>query len=389
MKFNNTHIYKDLNDPAIQSDFDQALRLQDELTVDANTLDTSDANALAAWLTKFDNVQITFMDIGTFAALISVIDSTIDAADALEAKSNQLHADLQQLAEPVRDKIMQLNDAEFENLISNEALEAFRFQLKHERRLSIHRLSVKEETLLKKMAVDGLNAWGEQYSKLAGTLSCNIQGEELGLASAFNLTMSANRDTRESAWKGIQQAWGEHQNSVVAGLNAINGWRLNEFERRSAKKEMHYLDVACHQSHIERTTLDVLMTTAFENRSTGQLAINLMNGWNQISDAKPWDLSAPARANDISDKTITYQEGLQIIKDAFSEFDPDMAEFVTKMNDNGWIDAKPTENRATGAFCTEFYAAKEPRVFMTYDGTMSNVLTLAHELGHAWHAWLY
>jgi oligoendopeptidase F len=58
------------------------------------------------------------------------------------------------------------------------------------------------------------------------------------------------------------------------------------------------------------------------------------------------------------------------------------------MDKNGWIDAEPTKNRATGAFCTEFYRVGEPRVFMTYDGSMGNVLTLAHELGHAWHAWV-
>ena len=52
------------------------------------------------------------------------------------------------------------------------------------------------------------------------------------------------------------------------------------------------------------------------------------------------------------------------------------------------IDAAPTPNRRTGAYCTKFAEPVEPRVFITYAGTMDNVITLAHELGHAWHNWL-
>ena len=65
-----------------------------------------------------------------------------------------------------------------------------------------------------------------------------------------------------------------------------------------------------------------------------------------------------------------------------------MGDFAIMMARNGWIDAQPTPNRATGAYCSGFADPREPRIFMTYEGTMTNVLTLAHELGHAWHNWV-
>jgi len=61
---------------------------------------------------------------------------------------------------------------------------------------------------------------------------------------------------------------------------------------------------------------------------------------------------------------------------------------VLMMAEKGWIDAKPTPYRSTGAYCTGFSEPREPRIFMTYEGSMTNVLTLAHELGHAWHNWV-
>ena len=77
-----------------------------------------------------------------------------------------------------------------------------------------------------------------------------------------------------------------------------------------------------------------------------------------------------------------------LIADAFSRFDPEMGAFARMMAEKGWIDAAPTPNRRTGAYCTKFAEPVEPRVFVTYAGTMDNVITLAHELGHAWHNWV-
>jgi oligoendopeptidase F len=388
MKFNNQQIYQNLDDTRISTGMTEVKHIQVALAEQVQTLDVTQAAEIQDWLIRYDDALVSLLDISTFAALMSVVDSENEQAETLEAQADQALADLAQVAEPLTDKLMQLDNDLFANLIAQKNLSAFKFKLAHQRSLLEHRLTVEEETLLKQMSVDGLNAWGEQYSKLAGSLKCTINDEELGLASAFNLTMSPDRSTRENAYHAIRKAWSEHQDSVVAGLNAINGWRLSEFKRRSSVKEMHYLDVACHQSHITRQTLNALMNSADEKKSIGQRAILAMNHWNGIDKGKPWDLMAPPKQESGSEELIPYAEALDIIRNAFAEFDTDMADFVTLMDDNGWIDAEPTPNRATGAFCTEFFAAGEPRVFMTYEGTMGNVLTLAHEIGHAWHAWV-
>jgi oligoendopeptidase F len=388
MKFKNSHIYSSLKDAQLENDFKAINTSKQDLIYKADIISLSDANDLTEWLNDYDKAITTLADICTYAALERVVDSTNETAENLESRGQQAYSDFEQIAEPIFDKLSQLDDSNFIALVESDQLRPFKFKLEHQRALSVHRLTVNEETLLKQMSVDGLNAWGEQYSKLSGTLQCDIDGEQLGLASAFNLTMSADRTKREASYKAIQNAWREHENSVVAGLNAINGWRLNEFQRRSSKKEMHYLDVACHQSHITRDTLNALMGSAKDKKNIGQQAIGLMNRFNDIEDAKPWDLMAPPKAMGGDESNISYSAALNIIRDAFAEFDTEMADFVTLMDSNGWIDAQPTPNRATGAFCTEFFNAGEPRVFMTYEGTMGNVLTLAHEIGHAWHAWV-
>ncbi|WP_236753658.1 M3 family metallopeptidase, partial [Aeromonas caviae] len=156
--------------------------------------------------------------------------------------------------------------------------------------------------------------------------------------------------------------------------------------QRGKHRRLDALDLSCHQSHIERATLDTLMAETWQARHLGQRALGLMAGHLGLEVLGPEDLFAPPPA--ASRREIPFEEAVDIIAQAFARFDPEMGDFARMMAERGWIDAAPTPNRRTGAYCTKFAEPVEPRVFITYAGTMDNVITLAHELGHAWHNWL-
>ena len=84
----------------------------------------------------------------------------------------------------------------------------------------------------------------------------------------------------------------------------------------------------------------------------------------------------------------SFEFAIALIVNAFSGFDQEMADFAQMMCDKGWIDAKPSENRETGGYCYEYMLQRESRIFMTWDGSIADVVVLAHEIGHAWHNWV-
>ena len=105
----------------------------------------------------------------------------------------------------------------------------------------------------------------------------------------------------------------------------------------------------------------------------------------------PWDLFAPAPspADGGASTRYTFEEAIVLIKDALAEVDPEMSDFVQMMVDKGWIEAGEGDTKRPGAYCTKFSKSREPRVYMSsYTGGASHVLTLAHELGHAFHNWV-
>ncbi|WZU00576.1 M3 family metallopeptidase [Erysipelothrix sp. D19-032] len=56
--------------------------------------------------------------------------------------------------------------------------------------------------------------------------------------------------------------------------------------------------------------------------------------------------------------------------------------------DEKWIDFLPREGKRGGAFCSNQPQIKQSRILTNFDGSMSDIITLAHELGHAYHGML-
>ena len=103
------------------------------------------------------------------------------------------------------------------------------------------------------------------------------------------------------------------------------------------------------------------------------------------ADAMHWyDLDAPVTE---STQKVSYQEGAEFILKHFGKFGPELEKFSRKAFEDEWIEAEDRPNKRPGGFCTGMPMSQQSRIFMTYSGTMSNVATLAHELGHAFHSY--
>lgn len=327
----------------------------------------------------------------TFIASILSVNSRDAKASEWKPTLQQLGAEISQATKALDIFLLRVNDDFMDALGADPVLEELRFSLWHQRRLNDQLLSLAEEKLITGLAVNGLQGWGNLYTDLAGTLQCTVDGSSVGMAKAANLLSSPDRAIRAEAWHGINGAWESRAETVAAGLNAINGWRLEETKQRSHHRSLHYLDKSCHQSRIDRATLDAMMATTYQRRSLGQRALTAMGKVLKISTMEPWDLFAPPPAAGQTEgqgERVSFEEAIELVAKAFAQFTPAMGDFVVMMAEKGWIDAQPTPHRATGAYCTSFAEPKQPRIFLTFEGSMNNVLTLAHELGHAWHNWV-
>ena len=336
-------------------------------------------------------------DPGVYANCLLSVDSGDEGAQALRGRLQSYRKRFAELAEPLSQFLDRAPEEVVEAWLADEATAPARFSVEHSRKRRHELLGIEEETLAAGLAEDGIHAWGRLYDQLSGTLTCEVMvGNEprtMGLAEASGLMLKPDDALRENAWRAINGAWEEHAESCAAAINAIAGWRLEMCRRRSrGGRTVHFLDAPLHLNRISRATLDTLLGVAGEAVPLARRAARLQaRAWGKEKYG-PWDQRAPAppggASGDGGGAPIAYEDAVDLIAASYGSVEPRMGEFVRMMADRRWIEGTVGERKRPGAYCTGFDKSRTPRVYMTYTGGASDVITLAHELGHAYHSWV-
>lgn len=386
-------VYNDLSDPRIQDDIalvEQCIDLLNKQSADCGNVEIMQ-NAI---LTNEAASRLAGT-VANFASCYASVDATNAEAKSLLGKMTRIFSELSQAFSPF-DLTLTHADEEFILRVldhENPDISGQAFSILNSRKLADTRLINAEEQLLAAMSVDGKSAWGNLYDNLTGSLKVKLEyadgkSEELGFSQAASILYGSEFDRQEAAWRGVQDAMQTHQESFAAILNALAGWRLTENKKRSTKREVHFLEPSLHGSRIQAETLNAMMTVAKDSRAIGQKAGLLMAKVHGLDEMKPWNHLAAMPALSGEAKVYDFDEAIDVICEAFETVNPEMSEFVRLMVQNGWIDAAPNASKRLGAYCTKLPATRTPLVFMTWSGSRSDLMTLAHELGHAFHNWV-
>lgn len=386
--------YTSVDDQQIQADLSELDTLLAEVQALNGQLDGDAAVAAAQQIAKLsERCGRLLSNISTFANCLLSVDSQHEGAQQLNGSLQAYRKRLGDLFEPLSQFVDDASDDVIEAYLSDPDVAPTAFLVHHGRKRKHENLTLAEESLVNGLSQDGIHAWGNLYDQLSGTLECEVlvgnEVQSMGIAQANGLLMSADDGQRRAAWDAINQAWTAHEESCAAGLNAIAGWRLEMCNQRSRNQPVHFLDAPVHMNRISRKTLDTLLEVAAESKPLAQRAAALQGRAYGKDGFGPWDVRAPAPVLGGQDaEPIQFEQAVEIIASAYGEVDPSMSDFVRMMVDNRWVEGTVGPHKRPGAYCTGFAKSRHPRVYMTYTGGQSDVITLAHELGHALHSWV-
>lgn len=387
-------VYQSLQDPALQNDL---ARCSDNIAA-LKTLASDTVENCQKALSLFDEASVLLQSVASYSSCLATVDATNAEAKAMVVKTDVMASNLQQAFSPFEDRLATCDDAFFAKTLegADEAgsYQRHAFSLSRLRKQQVFRLSVPEEQLLSAMQVDGKNAWGRLYDDITGTMKVTLKfadgGEEtLGLSQAASLLYGGDTYRREPAWRAIREAMGNQEVTFAAILNALAGNRLTEYEKRSHTQPLHFLTPALEEGRIVQPTLDAMMQVTEASQSLARRAANAMAKIFGTGQLHPWDeMAAMPSFGSTPAAVYSFDEAIAIIRRAFASVDSEMAAFVDMMVEQKLIDAAPQPNKSLGAYCTKIAKTRTPLVFMSFGGSMSDVLTLAHELGHAFHNWV-
>jgi oligoendopeptidase F len=357
--------------------------------------DTNDlVRDLQAVSVAVQNAGIHLGNVGTYLSCALSVDAKDEAARHLQGQLQKVGTDFHSVVQPFYLILKLAPDAIIERYLQSEATAPERFSVSYSRSLRDFQLPLAQEEMLARFGANGIEAWGDLYDNVSGAVSCKISDatgnvRRMGIAEASTLLESADRTVRQRAYEGIQEAWVTQEEACASALNAIYGWRLEEQRQRSHTRKLHYLAPALHDSRVDGEILDTLVSTVAKRVEIGRRSLKNQARALGLAKVEPWDLFAPAPTKGTSEAVnLSYDAAIQLIRDAFGTIDGQMADFVGTMVKNRWIEGSRGPNKRPGAYCTKFAKSRTPRVYMTYAGGMKDIITLAHELGHAYHGWV-
>ena len=263
---------------------------------------------------------------------------------------------------------------------STPELAEFKYLVMNIKRDSKYLLSDKEENILSRLDISGASAWSDLHSNLTSGVSVDYNGEKITLSSVRNLAYSPDAEVRKAAYEAELACYDKIKDAVALALNSIKLQVLTECELRGYESP---LDKSLYQSRMKRSTLEALLTAMREYLPAFHKYLRAKAKALGHEGALPWyDLFAPMGK---SDKTYTVDEAKDYLLDIFAGVDDELYGMVKTAFENRWIDFFPREGKVGGAFDCGVPSAKQSRVLTNFDGSFSDIVTLAHELGHSFH----
>ena len=289
----------------------------------------------------------------------------------------------------------------------------------------IHTLSPELEGIIAKLQQTGGRAWDRLHEQLIS----NLKDPETGklFNELRNDAYSPDARLRKESWQKEIALLKQNEIAFAASLNNLKGETLSLLEERSWNCA---IDRALSSSRMKKETLDALIAAIEESlpqwRKYLKAKAEYLKNHNATASTNCvkekglafYDLFAPLDGNTSSDgntntagqtetgcntatpsatnnraaseesllsKNWTFEEARDYIVKEFTSFSPVMGDFAKNAFDKNWIDARVHPGKVGGAYCQDFYVQKESRVLSNFTGAFSDIITLAHELGHAFH----
>lgn len=268
----------------------------------------------------------------------------------------------------------------------------YEFILEEEISYFNHQMERKEESIANDLQRFGGDAW----SKLHEQIISNMVDKETGKTfnQLRNDAYSPDRNIRKESYYKEIALLEQNQIAISSALNNIKGATISLNKKRNWGNGFEgAINRSLFSSRLSRKSLDALISAIEDSIPMWQeylfekaKVLNLKDEKGYSEKCSFYDIFAPliTESSD-KEKDWTYQEAKEFIINKFSEFSSHMGDFVKTAFEENWVDAEIRKGKVGGAFCIDFPLQKVSRVLTNFSGTTSDILTLAHELGHAYH----
>ena len=266
------------------------------------------------------------------------------------------------------------------DITTDPFLAEYRYYFEEAKKDATHLLSDELEEVLAKMSISGGKAWSQLFDFMWSSAQGEYKGEVVTLSEIRGKAYDSDAEVRKSAYEAELKMYDAIKEPIAFSLNHIKKEVLTTSQLRGFESPLaHTLEA----SRMSRETLDALLEAIREYLPNFRKYLRHKAALLGHENGLPfYDLFAPVGN---SSRTFTVEESKDYLIENFKTFSADLAEMTEEFFDKHYIDFYPRKGKVGGAFCANLPMIKQSRVLTNFTGSLSDVVTLAHELGHAYH----
>ncbi len=349
---------------------------------------TQGPKAMLNFLEALDTVQLRLTKLSTYASFQSDTDLANPTFQKMKGEVQSLAVNLGAKLAFMESDVLALGSEKFAGFIKIEPkLKPYQVGLERILRQKAH---VLPEAQNRVAALTGL--FSGAPSKASGLLN-NVDlprteitlkdgsKAKLGIAAFQRLRASAVREDRQKAMETFFADQKQYENTFAS---LLDGEMQSHLFQAKIKAFPTCLDAALFPNDISPAVYKNLISTVRANLKPLHRMLKLRQRMLGLETLTYSDVYAPAVAS--VDKTYPYEQGCKLVVDAMAPLGENYQRVLRKAFAERWVDVYPNQGKRSGAYSNGVFGV-HPFVLMNYNGSFSEVSTLAHELGHALHSW--
>ena len=334
---------------------------------------------------ELEEITVQIHHLSGYAGLWFVEDTQNQDALVLQAK-------IEQFLVTLYNKIMffnlwwkKLDQKNADRLMANTG--DLQYWLEEIRHFTPHTLTEPEEKVLNIKNVTGFSALITLYDSITNRYSfkVEVEGKKQDLTRGELMVYARHHDPnlRAAIYQELYRVYGE-DGPILGQIyqTVVRDWANENIDLRNYQSPIAVRNL---QNDIPDQAVSALLDVCESNAPTFQRYFDLKSRWLKMDHLRRYDVYAPVAK---SEKTYGFQEGVEMVLDAFQTFDPRIAELAQKILDDDHVDSEIRKGKQSGAFCASITPDLTPWVKLNYQGTADAVATMAHELGHGIHSLL-
>lgn len=385
LTWNLEDIYK--SDEAWEKDFKKIQNLAKSFPKYEGKLCES-AKTLLSFYSELTKFNVIAEKLFTYVMLRCSEDNSASKYTEMRGRANFALMNISASVSFAQNEIIKAGEKKIKAFVEEEPkLKDYDFEFKELFRQKKHVLSQKEERLLALSAAhantgDDVFTMFNNADLKFGTIK-NAAGKKVELTKGnySSFIESKNRDVRKNAFKEMYAAYKAYINTIAA---CYAGNVKAEYFYASVRKYGSSIEASLDSDKIPVSVYDNLIQTVHDNMDKLTEYLKHRKKAMGLKELHMYDLYVPIV--EVPTKKYTYEEAQKLVLAAVAPLGKDYCKVIERAFKERWIDVCENKGKTSGAFSCGVYGV-HPYILLNWQGTINDVFTLAHELGHTMHSY--